>query len=233
MNDYLVAFLILTVYFSPVIYQAIIVFREGKEKRKIYLKNLYKILKITLLTLTPLIFIFFTLSHTNYLNYEKPISYSEIERITFKNFRGFEFFKKSLYGNKRFAYIVTTIDSKIKDHNVFVEANFHPSRSYVYDTEINSEELLTHELCHFKITELYARKARKEITKLNNFSKNRIESIISKNQIEEQNFQQKYDYDTFHSYVYKEQKKYEKLVDSLIFSLEKYKKPKIKFDEKN
>ena len=40
--------------------------------------------------------------------------------------------------------------------------------------------------------------------------------------------QKAYDYDTFHSYVFSEQKRYEKEVDSLLTSLIKYERPKIK-----
>ena len=49
------------------------------------------------------------------MNYEKPITFDKYDEITFENFRGLELFKKSLYGNERFAYVVTTIESEIND----------------------------------------------------------------------------------------------------------------------
>lgn len=51
--------------------------------------------------------------------------------------------------------------------------------------------------------------------------------------IEERAFQKEYDYNTFHSYVLSEQKKYEKEVDSLLTLLIKYKNPKIIINDKN
>jgi hypothetical protein len=173
------------------------------------------------------------LSHTNYLNYEKPIVYDDYDKITFENFRGLEFFKKSLYGNERFAYVVTTIDTDISEEHVTVKSLFHPSKSFVYNNKINSEELLSHEKYHFKITELFARKAKERIAKINNFSKEKVEAVISNIINEENEYQKMYDYDTFHSYVYNEQKRYEKEVDSLLNLLKDYKKPKIKINVKN
>lgn len=112
-----------------------------------------------------LISLVLALNHTNYLNYEAPIPYKEIDKITFKNFRGLEFFRKELNGNHRFAYVVTTIENDINQNGVYVEAFFHPSRSFVYNKNSYSKELLRHELYHFKITELFARKIKKRYQK--------------------------------------------------------------------
>ena len=173
------------------------------------------------------------LSHTNFLNYEKPLTFDKYDQITFKNFKGLEFFKKSLYGNERFAYVVTSIDSKVKDSSVMVQSLFYPSRSFVYKKNTNNKELLTHEKYHIKITELYARKAKEKISKLNRLEKDKIEEIIEQAKKEERAFQYEYDYNTFHSYVLSEQKKYEKEVDSLLNLLTEYKNPKIYFNDKN
>ncbi|HHC79895.1 MAG TPA: hypothetical protein ENK46_08425 [Flavobacteriia bacterium] len=233
MNETLLAFLIVLVYFSPLLYQLFLVIKEYKLGNKKPLKNFRKYLKYSLIILFPIVVVFLTLSHTNYLNYEKPMTYDKIDQITFENFRGLEFFKKSLYGNKHFAYIVTSIDSKIDDKEVTVQSYFYPSRSYVYNSHVSSKELLSHELYHFKITELFVRKAKKEIAALNEPSKERIKSIIERIIIEKNKYQAKYDYDTFHSYVFSEQKKYEKRVDSLLNLLSKFKNPKIQINVKN
>ena len=91
------------------------------------------------------------LSHTNIFDYEKPIPYDRYDDITFTNFRGIELFRRSLYGSKQFAYVVTTIDVDTGNGYIRVEALFHPSRSFVYNTHTNSQELLQHEKYHFKI----------------------------------------------------------------------------------
>jgi hypothetical protein len=233
MNENLILTLLLLIYFSPVIYQLIIVIKENKKGNKIPLKKLFKFFKYSFAIVIPILIGFAILSHTNFLNYEKPMTFDKYDQITFENFRGLEFFKKSLYGNDRFAYVVTSIDSKIDNNSVIVQSLFYPSRSYVYKKNINSKELLTHEKYHIKITELFARKAKEKISKLNQFDKNEINDIIREAKKGERNFQKEYDYNTFHSYVLSEQRRYENKIDSLLNLLSDYKHPKIQFNDKN
>lgn len=232
MNEYLIAILIILFYFSPVLLQLGIVIKESKRGNKNPLKRFKIFLKYSVMIIVPIIIGFGVLSHTNYLNYEKPLTFDKYDQITFENFRGLEFFKKSLYGNERFAYVVTSIDSNIDDNSVKVQSLFHPSRSFVYKTNTNSKELLSHEKYHIKITELFARKAKEKISKLNSFDENKIEGIIKQAEKEERQFQTEYDYNTFHSYVLSEQKRYEREVDSLLNLLSEYNEPKIEFDDK-
>ena len=81
---------------------------------------------------------------------------------------------------------------------------------------------------HFKITELFTRKIKQEITLLKNSSEDNIDKIVASNFQKESQYQISYDKDTFHSYVLKEQKKYEKEVDSLLYLLREFKISKIK-----
>ena len=174
-----------------------------------------KSIKISLLFAFLLIIGFSTLTKVNFLDYDAPISYDRINDIGFENFKGLEFFQKSLYGNKSFAYIKTSIEVEFEDDSIRIESFFHPSSSYVYNKKAYSEDLLTHEMYHFKITELYARIAKKRISELKKKNKNDIEDLISQVKSEERRYQIEYDDDTFHSYVLSEQKKYEKTIDSL------------------
>ncbi len=233
MSDSLIVVLIIIVYFSPVFYQLGLVIKESKRGNKVPLKKFIKILKYSFAIIIPVIIGFGVLSRVNFLNYEKPLTFDKYDQITFENFRGLEFFKKSLYGSERFAYVVTSIENDFDNNSVTVQSLFHPSRSFVYKKNTNSYELLTHEKYHIKITELFARKAKEEISKLRQFEKNKIEEIIERAKKEERKFQREYDYNTFHSYVLKEQKKYEKKVDSLLNLLTEYKRPKIEFNDKN
>lgn len=233
MNENLVVILIVLVYFSPVFYHLGLALKENKKGNKIALQRFKKIIKYSFVILIPVVIGFATLSHTNFLDYEKPMTFDKYDEITFENFRWLEFFKKSLYGNERFAYVVTSIDSDIKDNSVKIQSLFYPSRSFVYKKNVQSKELLTHEKYHIKITELYARKAKEKISKLSRFEKNEIKEIIKQTKKQEKKFQNEYDYDTYHSYVLSEQKKYEKKIDSLLNLLNEYKTPKIKFDDNN
>lgn len=233
MNEKLIIILIVLLYFSPVFYQLYLLLKERKEKNKKLLKRLLRFTKYSFLILIFTSIIFGVLSHTNFLNYEKPLTYDKYEQITFQNFRGLEFFKESLYGNERFAYVVTSIDSDIDNNSVTVQSLFHPSRSFVYKKNTNSEELLTHEKYHIKITELFTRKAKEQISYLKTFDEDKIKGIIQEIKTKERTFQKEYDYNTFHSYVLSEQKRYEKKVDSLLTSLTEYQNPKIIIDDKN
>ncbi len=233
MNENLIVTLIMLLYFSPVFYQLSLVIKESKGGNRIPLKKFLKFTKYSFFVLIPILGLFAVLSHTNYLNYEKPLTYDKYEQITFENFRGLEFFKKSLYGNERFAYVVTTIESEINKNSIEVKSLFHPSRSFVYNKNTNSKELLSHEKYHIKITELFTRKAKQKIAGIKTFSEDKIERIIQSTRKEERNYQKEYDYNTFHSYVFSEQKRYEKQVDSLLTLLSEFEKPKIIIDEKN
>ena len=190
-----------------------------------------KILKKTFLPLLIIAIIFFTLTRVNFLNYKKPISFDNINQITFSDFRGLEFFQKSLYGNEHFAYVKTTIDYAFEKDSIKIESFFHPSSSYVYNKNTFSKDLLKHEMFHFRITELFVRIAKNKISKLKNPNKEKIKGLIQGTQNEENNYQRRYDDDTFHSYVESEQKKYEKEIDSLLYLHTKFKKPKIHINE--
>jgi len=231
MNENLIAFLILFLYFSPLLYQLVVAIKERKRGNILPLKRFLKFGKYSMLVLIPCLVGFAVLSHTNYLNYEKPLTFDKYEQITFENFRGLEFFKKSLYGSERFAYVVTSIESEINENAVSVQSLFYPSRSFVYNQQTNSMELLKHEKYHIKITELFTRKAKEKLSKLNTFDQSRINGIIEAAREEENNYQIEYDYNTFHSYVLSEQKRYEKEIDSLLKQLDNFKNPKIIIDD--
>ena len=232
MNGKLITTLILTLYFSSIFYQLVLVIKERKRGNRLPLKKFLKFVKYSFLILFLCLIGFATISHTNYFNYENPLTFDKYDQITFENFRGLEFFKKSLYGNERFAYVITTIESEIDDNSVSVKSLFHPSRSFVYNKQTYSKELLNHEKYHFKITELFTRKAKEKLSNLSTFDEDKIEEIIENTRIEEIEYQKEYDYNTFHSYVLSEQKRYEKEVDSLLNTLNKFKNPKIIFDDK-
>ncbi len=234
MNENLLAALILFAFFSPLLFQLVVVFKEyRKQEKKISFKRIKKTLLVCFLVFLPFILGFLLLSHVNFLDYQRPIPYSRFNEITFENFRGFEFFKKTFYGSERFAYIVTTIETEVNDDSITVQALFHPSKSFVYNKHTNSKELFNHEMYHFKITEVFARRIKQKISNLNANSKHEIAAIIEQLNTEERAYQRKYDYDTFHSYVYKEQIKYQKEIDSLLDVLTKYIKPKIELHVKD
>lgn len=192
----------------------------------------YKYLKIIIGFIIIALIGFFILTKINYFNYDSPKRYDKIDEITFSDFKGLEFFQKSLYGSEQFAYIKTTIDYGFENDSVRIESLFHPSSSYVYNNNVFSKELLAHELYHFKITELYVRMTKKNISELKKTNQTEIENLINEMKIKERQFQKKYDNDTFHSYVLSEQKKYENNVDSLLNLNDNFINPKVYINEK-
>ena len=90
---------------------------------------------------------------------------------------------------------------------------------------------MNHEKYHIKITELFSRRAKEKISNLNRFEKVKIEGIVKEAKRIEREYQTEYDYNTFHSYVLSEQKRYEKEIDSLLNLLNQYKNPKIEFND--
>ncbi len=230
MNKVNIAITILSIYLLSMVYCFLIILKESVKGKAKLLKRLFF---GTLLFISPLIVGFFILSRTNYLDYEKPLTYDRYESITFDNFRGFEFFKKSLYGSKTFAYVVTSIEYEIEDNTVSVYSLFHPSKSFVYKKNIQSPDLLSHEKYHIKVTELFTRIAKKRLSTIENYTTENVDLLIEKIKKEEQKYQKAYDYDTFHSYVLSEQKRYEKEIDSLLETLHEYKLPKIQIHEQH
>lgn len=189
------------------------------------------ILRKIILPLFIIAVIFFTLNRVNFLDYKKPMSFDKINQITFSDFRGLDFFQKSLYGNEHFAYVKTTIEFDIEKDSIKIESFFHPSSSYVYNKKTFSNDLLKHEMYHFKITELFVRKVKCKISRLRKVDNDKIKDLIKEAENDENNFQRKYDDDTFHSYVESQQIKYEKEIDSLLYLHSKFKKPKIYINE--
>ena len=226
-RENLIGITICAIILSPAIYQLIVVIIQFKKGKTINWKKIKKItLALILFIIISLLFII-KLNEINFLNYKKPITYDKINQITLNDFRGFEFFKKSLYGNERFAYIVTSIEIDVTDESINIYSLFHPSKSFVYNRKSKSRELLNHEMYHFKITELFTRKIKKEIDILKNKTIENIDEIVNNNLKKEKTYQIAYDKDTFHSYVLKEQKKYEKNIDSLLYLLKEFKNSKI------
>lgn len=162
MSETSIAFIIVAIYFSPVFYHLIIAIKESKRKNPIPLRKFIYVLKYSAIIFILLFTGFVVISHTNYLNYEKPMRYDKIDQITFENFRGLEFFKKTLYGNERMAYVVTSIESEIDENSATVESLFYPSRSYVYNSQTSSKELLVTRNTILKLQNFMRGKLKKE-----------------------------------------------------------------------
>ena len=225
-KKYFLPVLLCVIIYLPALVKLFLLIKDhGKpNKTKVNIKQLLLYFCVSIIVCGVFIF---SLNQVNFLNYKSPISYSKIEEITFSDFRGLEFFRSTFYGNRRYAYIVTDIVVEYDEEEVYAESFFHPAKSYVYNKKAYADGLLTHELYHFRITEVYCRRIKKRIKNLIEYDESKIESIISNESKKERAHQYRYDKDTFHGYVLKNQRKYQKDVDSLLYLLNEYKSPKI------
>lgn len=172
-----------------------------------------------------------TLFHVNFLSYKPPVPFSEIDKITLKDFQGYRKPYQTLDGSKAFAFITTSLHCNKTNDGLVVEALFHPARSYVFNGNAPARLLLRHELYHFRITELFAREAREKLSKPEHVPSGAdVEDVIDAIRWKEDEMQRRYDEESYHGYLMKEQKRWEKEVDSLLFLMREYENPIIVYE---
>jgi hypothetical protein len=165
----------------------------------------------------------------NYMDYGSPIPYSDLASISLDNFKGLARPGLTLDGQTEFAYIATNREiSYPSDTAVEITTFFYPSRSYVYNRNIRSAGLLTHELYHFHITEYFTRLIKADILQTERkISRSEIRKIAMKYFEMENAMQVQYDDETYHSYVLKEQKRWETKIDERLWTLNKFSAPTV------
>lgn len=163
----------------------------------------------------------------DYIHYEKRVPYSEWAKINFYDFKGLKKPGMKLHGVAEFAYIKTNREiNYLSNGNVAITTYFYPSRSYVFAQDIRNAELLKHELYHFHIAEYFSRLLRKTILQQrNHITRKGIENLNHRYYLLEDQMQQQYDEDSYHSYVLQEQRKWETKVDSMLDLLQEFSKP--------
>jgi len=181
-------------------------------------------LAIFLIVLSLILLAVAALFDVNYIDYERPLPYSEWEKINFYDFKGLKKPGMTLNGVSEFAYIKTTRTiNYLNNRNVEITTYFHPSRSYVFAKDIRNADLLRHELYHFHIAEYFSRLLRQEVSRQKDMiTRNQIADLNHEYKKLESEMQGRYDEDSYHSYVLQEQKKWERQVDSLLRSLQKF-----------
>ena len=120
-----------------------------------------------------------------------------------------------------FQFSINETDSRVVNFSTQVFAHFYPNKSW-YIKEKGDARILAHEQLHFDITELHARKFRKEIEqlKVSNKIREQLHSLNQKINQELAATQNRYDSETdsslnfekqaeWHTFVNKELKKYE------------------------
>jgi FtsZ-binding cell division protein ZapB len=123
-----------------------------------------------------------------------------------------------------FGFSVKTTNSNIDSFSTEVNTYFYPEDSW-YNVNKADAYILRHEQLHFDITELYARKLRKEISelKVSNQVRTALKAIYKNNETELAKKQNRYDLETNHSKNIENQKKWQEYVKAELDKLTKYK----------
>ena len=178
--------------------------------------------------LYPLIFLVSCLSVvSNNLDVEK-ISWSETNKLTWANFKG----KPDKASNAAastasgisFGYKIKTTNNKITGFTTTVNSVFYPTKSW-YKVEDATDHILAHEQMHFNITELYARKFRKQLSEVKISTRLKLQlSNLYKSINEASNKMQKfYDKETKHSIDKTKQAEWNTYIRLELQKLDKYK----------
>ena len=170
------------------------------------------------------LFLFLICFHPN----EESILWNETRRLEWSDFKGNPNFNSDAAAitasGLTFDFTATTTSIRLIDFTATVEAHFYPGKSWYKKDRVN-RIVLAHEQLHFDITELYARKLRKQIDEAS-FSvdiKQEISNLHSKINKELKAFQNKYDSESDYSRSIESQKKWQIFVKHELSKLSKYK----------
>lgn len=123
-----------------------------------------------------------------------------------------------------FGYSIKTADKRIVNVKTTVEAHFYPNKSW-YFKDKGDNHILKHEQLHFDITELYARKFRKQLSSLpihRNINKQMDKMHVDFNEALNE-MQKRYDKETNHSLNREVQKQWEYSITEELKALNPFK----------
>ncbi|MEP1489245.1 MAG: DUF922 domain-containing protein [Algibacter sp.] len=156
------------------------------------------------------------------------MSWTESYKLTWEDFKGepnYNFNSVAITASGiSFSYSIKENNNSVVDFKTEVYANFFPEKSW-YKKELANPHILNHEQLHYDITELFARKFRKELEGLspNNGIKktfNKINNTINK---ELGALQDLYDTETNHSINVEAQTKWQLYITEELEKLSQYK----------
>ena len=135
---------------------------------------------------------------------EESILWDESHRLEWSDFRGNPDVNSDAAAittsGLAFNFSARTTSTRLVDFSATVEAHFYPNQSWYNKNHVNTI-ILAHEQLHFDITELHARKLRKQIVEAH-FSlhiKKEISRLHSNINKELKEFQNKYDSESDYS----------------------------------
>lgn len=170
----------------------------------------------------------FLLCFVNFQTEKPVISWQENKSLTWKDFKG----KPKLNSHAvaetasgiSFGFSVKKTNNIVVSFSTEVNTYFYPENSWV-NPDRATPYILGHEQLHFDITELFARKFRKDISelKVSNSVKDQLQILYQNNQEELGVMQRQYDLETNHSKNPEIQNKWQLYIKEELNKLSKYK----------
>ncbi len=161
-------------------------------------------------------------------NNDEPISWKDNIKLTWNHFKGTPKTNMSAVAvtasGITFEFSVKESNDRVIGFNTTVYAHFYPGKSW-YIKEQGNAHILAHEQLHFDITELYARKFRKQVAQLevSNAIKSQLRMLHEKVNKELAEAQNTYDRETDNSVNVELQNKWNSYVKLELKKLDAYK----------
>jgi len=132
-------------------------------------------------------------------------------------------FAASTQSGLYFSYSVQNTNGNLS-LTTLVTANFNPKESWFKPDKVNAI-ILSHEQGHFDITEIQARKLRKEFSnyKVTKNYKNDLQSMYTKAENDRKAMQMKYDKETNHSIILEKQKEWNNFIQKELSRFDSWK----------
>jgi hypothetical protein len=133
----------------------------------------------------------------------EKMSWNEKRKLSWRDFKGtpqaVSDYVASTHSGISFSYSFTSKGNKVTA-SFMVESHFYPDLSWYLPKQVN-DFILAHEQTHFDISELHARKLRKELSQyqFGTNSKTEVEHLYKEVERQRGELQRKYDEETDHS----------------------------------
>ncbi|WP_299103367.1 DUF922 domain-containing protein [uncultured Winogradskyella sp.] len=170
------------------------------------------------------LFVLFVSSETN----EDTMTWDENNKLTWADFKASPDSDSDAVAltasGITFGFGVKTSGKRIVEFSTTVESHFYPNKSW-YKKAQSDAHILGHEQLHFDLTELYSRKLRQEISKLqvNQNVKKQLNRLHEDINLKLSAAQAKYDRETQHSINAVKQREWANYVEKELKNLKDYK----------
>jgi len=172
--------------------------------------------------------VFITILFVGSITNEESMTWNETTKLTWTDFKAQPDSTSDAVAltasGITFGYSVKTSGERIVSFSTTVESHFYPNKSW-YLKDKSNIHILGHEQLHFDITELYARKFRQQLGKLevNQNVKEQMNKLHIAIDEAVNETQKRYDLQTNHSMNVEKQKEWEVFIEKELKGLDEFK----------